>query len=75
MGKLLLVVALCAGTALGQRATGTLRGQVFDGLGGVIVGATVYRCRCGWSRKDCHDEPGRKLQHQRPGAGKVHRPR
>jgi hypothetical protein len=41
MVKLLLVVALCAGTALGQRATGTLRGQVFDELGGVIVGATV----------------------------------
>jgi len=41
MGKLLLVVALCACTAFGQRATGTLRGQVSDELGGVIVGASV----------------------------------
>jgi len=41
MGKLLLVVALCACTAIGQQASGTLRGQVFDELGGVIVGASV----------------------------------
>src|SRR6202171_2764396 len=41
MGKLLLVVALCACTALGQRTNAPLRGQVSDELGGVIVGATV----------------------------------
>ena len=41
MGKLLLVVVLCACTAMGQQASGTLRGQVFDELGGVIVGASV----------------------------------
>src|SRR6266571_8428469 len=39
--KLLLIVALCASAALAQQATGTLRGQVFDELGGAIVGATV----------------------------------
>ena len=39
--KLLLIVVLCASAALAQQATGTLRGQVFDELGGAIVGATV----------------------------------
>ena len=38
---LLLAVALCAGGALAQQAVGTLRGQVSDEFGGVIVGATV----------------------------------
>ena len=38
---LLLAVALCAGVALAQQAAGTLRGQVSDEFGGVIVGATV----------------------------------
>src|SRR5687768_8997343 len=38
---LLLAVALCAGGALAQQAAGTLRGQVSDEFGGVIVGATV----------------------------------
>jgi hypothetical protein len=39
--KLLLIVALCASAILAQQATGTLKGQVFDELGGAIVGATV----------------------------------
>lgn len=41
MGRLLLLVMLCAVTALAQQATGTLRGQALDELGGAIVGATV----------------------------------
>ena len=38
---LFLAVALCAGGALAQQAPGTLRGQVSDEFGGVIVGASV----------------------------------
>ena len=38
---LLLAVVLCAGGVLAQQAAGTLRGQVSDEFGGVIVGATV----------------------------------
>src|SRR5215210_2482635 len=38
---LLLVFALCAGSALAQQAGASLRGQVSDEFGGVIVGATV----------------------------------
>src|SRR5215211_4459887 len=38
---LLLAVALCAGGALAQQAAGSLRGQVSDEFGGVIIGATV----------------------------------
>src|SRR5882762_2840793 len=41
MGRLLLILVFCAGVALGQQSTGTLRGQVSDEFGGVIVGATV----------------------------------
>ena len=41
MGRLLLILALCAGVALGQQSKGTLKGQVSDEFGGVIVGATV----------------------------------
>lgn len=41
MGKLLLVLAFCACTVMGQQSNGTLRGQVFDELGGTIVGASV----------------------------------
>jgi len=41
MGRLLLILAFCAGVALGQQSTGTLKGQVSDEFGGVIVGATV----------------------------------
>ena len=41
MGRLLLIIALCAATALAQQANGTLRGQVLDEFGGAIVGATV----------------------------------
>src|ERR1700704_2142319 len=41
MGRLLLILALCAGVALGQQGSGSLKGQVSDDFGGVIVGATV----------------------------------
>lgn len=41
MGRLLLILVLCAGTAMGQQGKGTLKGQVSDEFGGVIVGATV----------------------------------
>src|SRR5437667_10960452 len=41
MGRSLLILVFCAGTALGQQGKGTLRGQVSDEFGGVIVGATV----------------------------------
>jgi hypothetical protein len=41
MGRLLLILALCAGVALGQQGAGTLKGQVADEFGGVIVGANV----------------------------------
>src|ERR1051325_9746426 len=38
---LLLVFALCAGAAFAQQAGASLRGQVADEFGGVIIGATV----------------------------------
>ena len=41
MGRLLLIISLCAVTALGQQANGSLRGQVLDEFGGAIVGATI----------------------------------
>jgi len=41
MGRLLLILVLCAGAALGQQGKGTLKGQVSDEFGGVIVGASV----------------------------------
>lgn len=41
MGRLLLILALCAGIALAQQPNGTIKGQVTDEFGGVIVGATV----------------------------------
>src|SRR5882724_3674290 len=41
MGRLLLILVFSAGIALGQQSTGTLKGQVSDEFGGVIVGATV----------------------------------
>jgi hypothetical protein len=41
MGRLLLILVLCAGAALGQQGKGTLKGQVSDEFGGVIVGAKV----------------------------------
>jgi hypothetical protein len=41
MGRLLLIIALCAGVALGQQNTGSLKGQVSDEFGSVIVGANV----------------------------------
>src|SRR6266849_4467933 len=41
MGRLLMTLVLCAGVALGQQGKGTLKGQVADEFGGVIVGANV----------------------------------
>jgi len=41
MGRLLVIIALCAASVLGQQASGTLRGQLSDEFGGLIVGATV----------------------------------
>ncbi|HMG75066.1 MAG TPA: TonB-dependent receptor [Pyrinomonadaceae bacterium] len=41
MGRLLLILVFCAGVALGQQGAGSLKGQVSDEFGGVIVGATV----------------------------------
>src|ERR1700682_6034827 len=41
MGRSLLILVLCAGAALGQQSKGTLKGQVSDEFGGVIVGAPV----------------------------------
>lgn len=41
MLRLLLIVVFCAGVALGQQGAGSLKGQVSDEFGGVIVGATV----------------------------------
>src|ERR1044071_4557543 len=35
------VLFLCLGSASAQQSSGTLRGQVKDELGGVIIGATV----------------------------------
>src|SRR6266403_2363802 len=41
MKKVLLVLALCVSSAFAQQRTLSLRGQVFDELGGAIVGATL----------------------------------
>jgi hypothetical protein len=41
MGRLLLILVLCAGAALGQQGKSTLKGQISDEFGGVIVGASV----------------------------------
>jgi hypothetical protein len=41
MKRLLLVLILCAGSALGQQRPGSLKGQVLDELGGAIVGVSV----------------------------------
>jgi len=41
IGRLISVLAFCAGIAFGQQPKGTIRGQVTDEFGGVIVGATV----------------------------------
>jgi hypothetical protein len=38
---LLILAAVCAGAVVAQQAAGTLRGQVSDEFGGVIVGASV----------------------------------
>src|SRR5712691_7673557 len=41
MARSLLMLALCVGIVFAQQPTGTIRGQVTDEFGGVIVGATV----------------------------------
>src|SRR2546425_7242304 len=41
MGRFVLIIALCATTALAQQANGSLRGQVLDECGGAIIGASV----------------------------------
>src|SRR5258707_11837529 len=41
MARSLLMLALCVGTVFAQQPNGTIRGQVADEFGGVIVGATV----------------------------------
>src|SRR5882762_8524660 len=41
MGRLFLILVFCAGGVLCQQGTGSLKGQVSDEFGGVIVGATV----------------------------------
>ncbi|MDT5268643.1 MAG: hypothetical protein QOH49_829 [Acidobacteriota bacterium] len=38
---LLLIFAVCAGAAMAQQTAATLRGQVSDEFGGVIIGATI----------------------------------
>ncbi len=51
MGRLLLILVFCAGVALGQQSTGTLKGQVSDEFGGVIVGATVVAVNASGAEK------------------------
>src|SRR5229473_35423 len=51
MGRLLLILMFCAGIALGQQGAGTLKGQVSDEFGGVIVGATVVAVNAGGVEK------------------------
>jgi len=41
MKKLVLILALCVSSVFAQQRTGSLKGQVFDELGGAIVGAKV----------------------------------
>jgi hypothetical protein len=41
MGRLLLIIVCCAVVAFGQQGAGSLKGQVSDEFGGVIVGASV----------------------------------
>ena len=41
MGRLLMILLLCTGVALGQQQAGSIKGQVADEFGGVIVGADV----------------------------------
>src|SRR3982074_3251729 len=41
MGRLFLILVFCAGVVLGQQGAGSLKGQVSDEFGAVIVGATV----------------------------------
>ncbi|MDX6528580.1 MAG: hypothetical protein QOH41_870 [Blastocatellia bacterium] len=51
MGRLLLIVVCCAGVALGQLSTGSVKGQVSDEFGGVIVGANVVAVNAGGVEK------------------------
>ena len=41
MGRLLMILVLCASAVFGQQGKSTLKGQVSDEFGSVIVGATV----------------------------------
>jgi hypothetical protein len=41
MKRILLLIALCASTAVAQQRAGGLKGQVLDELGGAIVGVSV----------------------------------
>src|SRR6266498_2200423 len=41
MGRLLILLLLCSGVAIGQAQTGSIKGQVADEFGGVLVGAKV----------------------------------
>ncbi|HEX8283995.1 MAG TPA: carboxypeptidase regulatory-like domain-containing protein [Pyrinomonadaceae bacterium] len=52
LGLLLAAVLLCAGAVSAQQTAGTLRGQVSDEFGGVIVGATVTVTDSGGKSKD-----------------------
>lgn len=51
MLRLLLIVVICAGVALGQQNAGSLKGQVSDEFGGVIVGATVVAVNASGAEK------------------------
>lgn len=56
---LLLLFALCAGMASARQATGSLRGQLADEFGGVIVGGTVtVTDAAGGSRSATSDADG-----------------
>jgi Carboxypeptidase regulatory-like domain len=41
MGRLLLILLFCTGVAFGQQSAGSIKGQISDEFGGVIVGASV----------------------------------
>ena len=58
--SVLLVLFLYVGVAWGQQSQGTLRGQVTDELGGVVVGVTVTATDAsGVERTATTDEEGR----------------
>src|SRR5207237_450456 len=49
-GNIFLILALCA-VAFGQQATGTIKGQVTDEFGGVIVGASIVAVDASGAKK------------------------